>query len=41
MFTQGLDRKKDFYENLISRLEKHEMLPLVNYTWLNQTFSNN
>lgn len=36
-FTDGLDRSKNFYELIIERLEKHEMLPLVNYTWLNQT----
>lgn len=36
-FTNYLDRSKNFYELLIERLEKHEMLPLVNYTWLNQT----
>ena len=36
-FTNYLDRSKNFYELLIERLEKHELLPLVNYTWLNQT----
>ena len=34
-----MQHKKDFYEILIDRLEQHQMLPVVNYTWLNESVS--